>query len=287
MKDRWDKADILFKSIAGILIPIAIASLGFFGNRYMQATKEIEESTRLYSELMSKREASESALRKDMFTSILKSFLDEKADSPEEEVLNLELLGYNFHESLNLKPLFVHLQNKIKKDTEINEEEKIYYLQRLERVSRDIIGKQMYILEEVGCTFDITVKLHPPKDKYLNQIELKGIRRRVDTNVIDVDLDEKKVLISLMIRTETEPSIEVYHYEPHWIGLFDFPTISAMRLSNDQRFSIVLTRFDDLAAHMTFVFFPGSYASLKDKPYYEEVVNKLKSHDLFKKSHSK
>jgi len=292
MKDRWDKADILFKSIAGILIPITIVSLGFFGNRFLQKRQENEERTRLYSELMTNREESESALRKDMFTSILKSFLDEKANSPEEEVLNLELLAYNFHESLNLKPLFVHLQNKIKKNTQINKEEKNNYFQRLERVSRDIIAKQMYILEEVGCTFDLTINLKDFKNTssnpiqiQSNEIELEGIGRRVETEVIGVDLDEKKVLIRLWITTL--PSSELYYVQASWIGLFDFPTISAIRLSNDQRFSMVLTSFDDATAEITLVYFPGSYASLKDKPYYEDVVKKLKSNDSFNKSHVK
>jgi len=63
-------------------------------------------NTRIYLELTSKREESESALRKDMFVSIIESFLRPGAATLDERVLNLELLSYNFHESLNLKPLF-------------------------------------------------------------------------------------------------------------------------------------------------------------------------------------
>ena len=72
-----------------------------------------ETNARLYSELTSKREESDSALRKDMFTSIINSFLREGPATLEQKMLNLELLVYNFHESLNLKPLFVHIQRGI------------------------------------------------------------------------------------------------------------------------------------------------------------------------------
>ena len=73
-----------------------------------------ETNARLYSELTSRREESESALRKDMFTSIIKSFLRSGQQATlEQKVLNLELLVYNFHESLNLKPLFLHIQRQV------------------------------------------------------------------------------------------------------------------------------------------------------------------------------
>ena len=55
-----------------------------------------------------------------MFRSIIQSFVTPKKDDPpdmEEQLLNLELLAYNFHESLNLKPLFIHLWKKINHST--------------------------------------------------------------------------------------------------------------------------------------------------------------------------
>ena len=73
-----------------------------------------DTNARLYSELTSRREESESALRKDMFTSIINSFLREGPATPEQKMLNLELLVYNFHESLDLKPLFQHIQRNIR-----------------------------------------------------------------------------------------------------------------------------------------------------------------------------
>jgi len=51
--------------------------------------------------------------------------------------------------------------------------------------------------------------------------------------------------------------------------------IDNTRLSNDERCAVVLNAFDTESADITLVFFPGAYASLKEKPYYQEVVANL------------
>ena len=63
---------------------------------------------------MSRREESESALRKDMFVSIISSFVNPRDTALSSDVLNLEMLAYNFHESLNLKPLFLELRRRVR-----------------------------------------------------------------------------------------------------------------------------------------------------------------------------
>ena len=66
--------------------------------------------------MMGRREEADSALRKDMFQSILRSFVQPgraRQTNPESQVLNLELLAYNFHESLDLGPLFRHVQRQL------------------------------------------------------------------------------------------------------------------------------------------------------------------------------
>jgi hypothetical protein len=60
-----------------------------------------------------------------------------------------------------------------------------------------------------------------------------------------------------------------------WLGYFDFPMIDNTRLSDDQRCALILTQFEDPVTKFTVVYFPGSRASIKEKPYYEEVVKKL------------
>ena len=101
-----------------------MAVLGFWTSSYLREREhrdaELRErmqttdtNARLYSELISQREESESALRKDMFTSIINSFLGAGPQTLDQKLLNLELLVYNFHESLNLKPLFLHIERQV------------------------------------------------------------------------------------------------------------------------------------------------------------------------------
>ncbi len=123
-RDFWEKVALVLHSSGGLLTAITVAIIGFVGSSYLKdrelaenATRErmqaYETNVRIYTELMSRREESESALRKDMFVSIIQSFLRPGASTLDERVLNLELLSYNFHESLNLKPLFIYLEKQI------------------------------------------------------------------------------------------------------------------------------------------------------------------------------
>ena len=59
------------------------------------------------------------------------------------------------------------------------------------------------------------------------------------------------------------------------VGYFDFPMIDNTRLTHDQRAAVVLNAFEEGSADITLAYFPGSYASLKEKPYYHDVVQKL------------
>ena len=152
-KDIWDKIQIISSAI---VIPVTVTILGLIANDYLEKRQASEERIKLYSELMSEREASESALRKDMFSSIIESFLKDVDKSLEEETLNIELLAYNFHDSLNLKPLFVHLQNKIQ-ESDKTEDKKEELLSRLSILSDEIIDNQLYVIKEVADTKNIIV----------------------------------------------------------------------------------------------------------------------------------
>ena len=68
---------------------------------------------RLYSELMTRREEAEGTLRKEMFQSIIGSFFDPSSTSLETKLLKMELLAQNFHEALDLTPLFQHILREI------------------------------------------------------------------------------------------------------------------------------------------------------------------------------
>ncbi|RKY84330.1 hypothetical protein DRP98_05210 [candidate division KSB1 bacterium] len=291
-KDRWDKADIILKPVGGFLTALAVAALGFFGSNYLKAREAAERSSRermqatemrvrLYSELMSKREEAESALRKDMFKSIIESFLKPGSASLEEKVLNLELLAYNFHESLNLKPLFIHLRKHITFAKNYKKATKQEYIERLNKVAREVTRKQLLVLEGAGEKFDRTIDLEslrktpggiPLKEATLT---LDNIERSFKVFVLEADPKMKEIKVRLEIRTPKESEEVDIENAEFWVGFFDFPMIDNTRLSHDQRCAIVLNEFEESGTHITVIYFPGSYASLKEKPYYEEVRQQL------------
>ena len=152
----------------GLLVGISVAGVGFMGSETLNRRQTLDTNARLYSELMSRREEAESSLRKDMFVSIIQSFLRPGSASLDERVLNLELLSYNFHESLNLKPLFVYLDRQIKHSGDPNKKE---YQSRLYSVASEISRKQMLVqvVEDnmSGAYFLLKRELSPDEHKEL------------------------------------------------------------------------------------------------------------------------
>jgi hypothetical protein len=148
-KDSWEKADIILRPLGALITAITIALVGFFANYYITQYQQKDTKAKLFTELMSQRENSESALRKDMFNSIMNNILNDKEHiSIDEKILQLELLAYNFHESLNLMPLFEYLDRLNNKQNRKNPELRYSYRNRVIKMSDAIIQKQISTLEE-------------------------------------------------------------------------------------------------------------------------------------------
>ena len=276
-KDLWDKVDIVFRPLNGLLTALAVGLLGYYTSNILRQRETRETNERVYTQLMSSREQAESALRKDMFVSIIQTFLRPQSASLEDKMLNLELLAYNFHESLNLKPLFVHLQKQVEAAPGPSQAE---FSGRLNKVAREITTRQMVLLEQVGKKFSRTVDF----DKFRanpgglelepENLTLDGTEREFMLSVLEVDPKRKELTMELGVRTPKESPI-VRRLTFH-VSYFDFPMIDNTRLSRDQRCAVVLNEFGEAGADLTLVYFPGSYASLKEKVSYDEVVEKLR-----------
>ena len=280
-RDVWDKLAIIFQSLGGFVTAAVVAVLGFAGSSYLSNKQTLDTNVRLYTELMSKREEAESALRKDMFASIIDTFLKPQVQSLDTRVLNLELLAYNFHESLNLKPLFVSIEQQIK---ETKDGKKQDFRNRLSRVAREITRKQMVVLEAAGQKFDSKFPLADlPTEPGGSPLELEetvlvldDVEREFRIFVMELDQANEQLRLRLEIVTQEQPSSPfAINSVAFWVGFYDFPMIDHTRLSHDQRVAVTLNSMDEGYANMTVVYFPGSFASLKEKPYYQEVVKDL------------
>jgi hypothetical protein len=290
-RDFWDKLAIVLQPVGGLLTAVAVAVLGFWTSSYLREREGRENAlrermqtsdtnARLYSELTSKREESESALRKDMFTSIINSFLGGGAANLDQKVLNLELLVYNFHESLNLKPLFLHLERQIRT---IPAPQRAEYMERLDRLAEEVTKKQMLVIGEGGETFDATadwknltfVDGSADGAPYVARpLSSDGFKRNFRVELLGVDRENEQLQLRVTVRSPQQSENVSTEF---WVGHFDFPMIDNVRLPHDQRFAVVLNNFD--AGHgradLTVAYFPGKYAGLREKPYYDEVLQKL------------
>jgi hypothetical protein len=284
-RDVWDKLAIILQPVGGLLTALAIGLLGYFSSDFLNRRQAVETNTRLYSELMSKREESESALRKDMFVSIFGTFLKPTGGSLNSDVLNLELLAYNFHESLDLKPLFLDLKRRIAKGeagakSAAARAEYTDYQDRLERVAREIARKQMVVLEGVGRKVDRTVDLTgDPEGTSLEPavLTLDGVQTTFSIDVLGVDRKNREIQLELAIETPDSTLGRQTKTASFSVGFFDFPMIDNTRLEKGQRCAVVLNGFSDESADLTLVLFPGTYASLKEKPYFNEVIQNVLS----------
>ena len=291
-RDTWDKAAIVLQPVGGLLTALAVAILGFWTSSYLRERERrdadlrermqtADTNARLYSELISRREESESALRKDMFTSIINSFLGAGPQTLQQKLLNLELLVYNFHQSLNLKPLFLHIERLIHQSSERRE-----LMARLERVAEEVAQKQMLVIDEGGATFDATVNaktlaFSAPDGSgevpfIAKDLVVDGIKRNFRVEVLGATTDTEQLQFRVTVRTEEDGRADTTATE-FWLGHFDFPMIDNIRLPHDQRLAVVLNAFDAASglADITVAYFPGKYSGLREKPYYDEVLAKL------------
>jgi hypothetical protein len=60
-RDGWDKLDIILKFAGGVMTALAVALVGLMGSRYLAEQQDIETNTRLYTELMSRREEADTS----------------------------------------------------------------------------------------------------------------------------------------------------------------------------------------------------------------------------------
>lgn len=284
-KDFWDKLQIFLQPVGGLLTALAIALFGFITSSKLDQRQALETNTRLYSELMSRREESESALRKDMFVSIITSFLNPNATDINSDVLNLELLVHNFHESLNLKPLFLDLKRRIVRaqaaaPSTAAKAEYAEYTERLENVAREIARKQMIVLEGVGKRLDRTVDLTGDPDGTSLEpatLSLDSVQTNFSLDIVHVDRVNREIQVGVNIETPDPELGRQTKVATFVVSFFDFPMIDNIRLVRGQRCSVVLNNFNEQSAELTVVLFPGTYASLKEKPYYNEVIQSVLS----------
>jgi hypothetical protein len=281
-KSVWDKVDVISKAA----LPVALALIGFFVSRTLNEIQSRDSDSRLYTQLMTQREDADTGLRRGMFESALKTFLESRPGTPERDLLNLELLAFNFHETLSLKALFTDIQRNIQATRSGDKRDELE--SRLQELAIRVSEKQVGVLREAGAvapvSFNLDEKSWEPINGFVSmESHIAGTdvnaadRRRYSIQMLAPDhkFDQVRVNLQVWGPENSGGSSAEFHNWYFYAGFFDFPMIENFRLSHGQRCAVVLTELSEGVARVSLVFFPGSRASLKEKPYYDEVLDEL------------
>ena len=299
-----------------LALPLVTLVLGYWFNSSLNERQQVESNIRLYAEMMGRREEADSNLRKDMFNSILTTFMTRDPSlrlSSEElirqQILSLELLAYNFHESLDIGPLFKDVERRIELEQRSANTE---LRGRLASVALQVIEHQLTALSDVGMIERGDAL--PGKIKDFQAHLAFGSRTIADAQVkpgegasrvclsmeaADGSRHYRQFRLELIDYNEAAREVQVHLYVSQLlsqeecqqasldlegkreidtnflVGLFDFPMIDNTRLSGGERTAVSLTVLNPNVVSVALAYFPASRASLKDKPYYDEVIRDL------------
>jgi hypothetical protein len=286
-KVRWARARGVLRDLA---TPLTVAIVGLLASVYVNKQQGAEANQRAFAELVSQRESADTNLRIEMFKTVLDGFLRQDTTNVSDQILKLEILAYNFNESLDLGPLFQDVFRRVggSSANDVNRE-------RLTRVASDVVVKQVEALTfEVGVSKEAPVidfeelKANPAGiSNLINEVAqlryydeaatLQHPQRRFKIDVFGRDEKLQELSIHLVISppgqvgTDVAPEVDVRFS----VGYFDFPAINNARLSNGERCAVVVRNMDDYSAKISLVYFPANRGGLKDRMYVEEVVNQM------------
>jgi hypothetical protein len=306
----------LIELVKVLALPLVTLVLGYWFNSSLNERQQIDNNVRLYAEMMGRREEADSNLRKDMFNSILNTFMAKDPNSRitadeqiRQQILSLELLAFNFHESLDIAPLFKEVGRRIStNETPISHELR----GRLQSVALQVIEHQLTALSDVG-----TVERGDALPGKINDLQahiMFGARAIADPNIkpgegpsrvcLSMEANDgmrhyRQFVLELIGYNEIAHEVQVRLYVSKVlteeecqqatldlegqreidinfvVGLFDFPMIDNTRLSGSERCAVSLTVLNPNVVSLSLAYFPASRASLKDKPYYDEVIKNL------------
>ena len=301
-----------------LALPLVTLVLGYWFNASLNERQQMDTNTRLYIEMQGRREEADSNLRKDMFNSILQTFMtrDSAVRITSEEVirqqtLSLELLAANFHESLDIAPLFKDVERRIELEQRSTNTE---LRQRLESVAIQVIERQLTTMADVGSVERgdaMASKLNEPGSATYLIFGARAVanpainpgegtsrlclsmkaddgsthHRQFTLDVTGLDERQREVMVRLVVTKPItneqcqQAALDIVanrEVDTNFsVGLFDFPMIDNTRLSDNQRAAVSLIALTPNVLSLKVAYFPSSRASLKDKPYYEEMTRQL------------
>jgi len=303
-------------SIGSVAIPYIIGK-----------TSEQSHRAQVYMQVMSEREKADTAIRQEMFKTLLADYLgrfEDKKNAAENEesfrkrIMFLDLLNLNFQEYLNARPLFedvyLRLEKAKKKEKKGSKDRETWgkLQEDLFRVAKNVASSQSAMLTQSGLarTFNLTkgkvvcIRLYsvenlveltdkfekePLLDRKTESCSDASVQnsRRMDKGypAIDIELEEVN---EAAVRVKVTPYQESFRkgtlnfvqaLKPikFEVSFFDLPYMDNTRLFDGSRFALLLSHIDkkEQAAEINAITFKGEFMSLRDRPFFEEMLQKL------------
>lgn len=275
MKPSWFNLDNLKWAVATLAIP---ATLGFVSYQYERVSAErvaAESRFKLYTELLSKREEADTGVRRDVFDKLLGSYLNPAGGDLEQRLVALELLALNFHESVNLSPLFWQLERQIAAQPEADREA---LARQLGRIASNVKDRQVEVLEVAGTkrdgtvAFDLLAEAEPLVDEDLEfeDPDARQMQRKHKRHFTVEVVEHDPALRRLLVRVHDGSRQWVF-----WVDPFDFPLVDFARISKAERFAVLMRSYASDSAQLSFVYFPSSRSGAKDRPFIDDVLSDL------------
>ena len=280
--------------IATLAIPL---SLGLVAQQYqrIQAERQIGDARlRLYTELLSKREEADTEVRRGIFDKVLEKYLTPSGRKVQQKLVALDLLAANFHDSLDLSPLFWQLYREVERAPE---SERIELTRQLIRIADGVKDRQVaaldlgasdgstasnqarvqldYLTNKDGAP-DIEAELSFPDPDPL-ATRGRALTRHLRLWVVAHDAPRRRVYAIVHARANPGERDRQWGF---WIDTFDFPMVNFTRLSRNERLAVVIREYDrppdgEPIAKVTLIYFPSARIGAKDKPFIDDVISDL------------
>lgn len=300
MKVHWLTVENVKWALATLAIPVSLAGSTALYNVWAAKRSDAESRLKLYTELVNKREEADTNLRREIFSRLMEKYLDPGVTGAlDRRLVVLELLSQNFNESLNLNPLFWQLDRQIAQESDPRKKKE--FRAQLDRIAFDVKQRQFDTLQVHGLSkTGKPVSKLPADGAILDSdfdIEIPGpdgAKQRIGCHFIvealDADEDNRRVQVRVqsmpLERHERSPLIEDGPgcsnglEARQWVfnvDRFDFPLVNYTRMSPTERFSVAFNEESKGQFNFKFIYFPSSLGGVRDKPFIDDVMGKLRS----------
>lgn len=252
-----------------------------------QRREAAEQQFRLYTDLMSKREEADTAVRRGLFDKLVGSYLDPKPGDVDKRLVALELLSLNFHDTLNLSPLFWELDRQIAARPPGTATEE--YRLQLDRIAQQVKNRQASALEVDGSRRTMEVNLGfigeglAPQNRSFRLASVAAepgpdvmAEREFTVTVLSHDPKHRRLLVAVNWSVAEGSGTQGTSF---WVDPYDFPLTNFSRVSRGERFSLLVDRYrptdEGGTARLVLLLFPSSRSGAKDRPYIDDLVARL------------